>query len=291
MTYFRNQKQISFLRTLVAVVLSIVILFPFFIMLSTALKEMAEIRQADFHFIPRNPTWNNYLGVLQNSKWALYFRNSFQITLISVVGAVVINSMAGFAFARLTFKGSHLLFMLALLGMMVPSQVIMLPAYVIMKYLPFFGGNNILGQGGSGLLNTSAGLVLAYLSGSFGVFLMRQFMMGFPRDLDDAARVDGLSWFGILFRIYFPLCKPALATMIVLRCTATWNDYMWPLLMTQKEKQYTVQLALSKYSTDSNPEWGMLMAAVTLIILPVIVLFIFLQKYFVAGIVTQGLKG
>ena len=116
-------------------------------------------------------------------------------------------------------------------------------------------------------------------------------MMGFPRELDDAARVDGLSWFGILFRIYLPLSKPALATMIVLRCTATWNDYMWPLLMTQKEKEYTVQLALSKYSTDANPEWGMLMAAVTLIMLPVIVLFIFLQKYFVAGIVTQGLKG
>lgn len=287
----RDKKYRSVVRMTASVLLSLIILFPFAIMLSTALKEMAEIRQADFSFIPRNLTWGNYAGVLQNSKWILYFSNSYKITIISVVGATVINSMAGFAFSRLRFKGAHELFMLALLGMMVPSQVIMLPAYVIMKYLPFCGGNNYLGQGGSGLLNSAAGLVIAYLSGSFGVFLMRQFMMGFPRELDDAARVDGLSWFGILFRIYLPLSKPALATMIVLRCTATWNDYMWPLLMTQKEKEYTVQLALSKYSTDANPEWGMLMAAVTLIMLPVIVLFIFLQKYFVAGIVTQGLKG
>lgn len=156
--------------------------------------------------------------------------------------------------------------------------------------IPFAGGNSILGQGGTGLLNTQTGLILMYLSGAFGVFLFRQFMMNFPSALDDAAKIDGLSRFGTYLRIYMPLSKPVIATMVVLRATATWNDYMWPLLMTPKDSMYTVQLALSRFRNAELTQWNYVMAVTAVSIIPVILLFLFFQKYFIQGIVTTGMK-
>jgi len=240
--------------------------------------------------IPKEFAWSNFSKALSNGNWKRYFANSIYITGISTVIAVVINSMAGFAFARLKFRHKNLLFTLVMVGMIVPTQVIMLPAYVIMKYIPFAGGNSILGQGGTGLLNTQTGLILMYLSGAFGVFLFRQFMMNFPSALDDAAKIDGLSRFGTYLRIYMPLSKPVIATMVVLRATATWNDYMWPLLMTPKDSMYTVQLALSRFRNAELTQWNYVMAVTAVSIIPVILLFLFFQKYFIQGIVTTGMK-
>lgn len=278
------------LRNIVLIILCLIMCFPFFMMLSTSLKSYTEIKSPVFHLFPERIRWENYVELFQSGRWGRYFLNSFTITAISTAAAVIINSMAGYAFARLHFKGRDTLFGIALLGMIVPAQVTMLPAYVIMKYIPFAGGNNIFGMGGSGLLNTTQGLILIYLSGAFGVFLFRQFMLNFPDSLDDASRIDGLSRFGTYVRIYMPLSKPAIATMVVLRATATWNDYIWPLLMTQKDKFYTVQLALSRFRSESGNEWQYTMAATAVIILPIIILFLFLQKYFIEGIATTGLK-
>ena len=287
----KNYRSMIVLQNALLVVLCIITLFPFVIMLSTALKNMAEIRSASMTILPKETTLVPFQTIFSDSSWIGYFLNSFYVTLWSIFCALLINSMAGYAFARLTFRGKPWLFVLLLLGMVIPPQVTMLPAYVIMRYIPFAGGNNILGQGGMGLLNSRAGLIVAYLSGSYGVFLVRQFLMNFPSSLDDAARVDGLSYFGMYVRIYLPLSKPVLATMVVLRATATWNDYIWPLLITQKQKMYTVQLALSQFRSDSGDIWNMIMAATTLIMLPMILLFLFLQRYFVSGIVTTGIKG
>ncbi len=287
----KNAKLVSILQNVLLFLLCIVTLFPFAVMLSTAFKDMKEIRSASMTLLPKEPTLVPFQTILSDSSWIRYFYNSFKLTLWSILGALLINSLAGFAFARLQFRGRKWLFVLLLLGMMVPAQVTMLPAYVIMRYIPFAGGNDILGRGGMGLLNSNAGLIIAYLCGSYGVFLYRQFLVNFPASLDDAARVDGLSYFGMYLRIYLPLSKPVLATMVVIRATATWNDYIWPLLITQKEKMYTVQLALSQFRSDSGDIWNLIMAATTLIMLPVILLFLFLQRYFVAGIVTTGIKG
>lgn len=269
---------------------AVLMLVPFIMMISTSFKNMAEIKAPTFSFIPQQLYLDSYKEILTSSRWGRYFMNSFLITIISTVIATVVNSMAGFAFARIDFRGRNLLFALVLLGMIVPSQVTMLPAYVIMKYIPFCGGNNWLGQGGSGLLNSTVGLIIIYLSGSFGVFLFKQFLMNFPKSLDDAAEIDGLSRFGTYFRIYLPLSMPALATMIVLRATATWNDYIWPLLMTQKDSQFTVQLALSQFTSETGNQWNSIMAATALIILPIMILFLFLQRYFIEGIATSGMK-
>lgn len=278
------------LRNIVLIILCLIMCFPFFMMLSTSLKSYTEIKSPVFRLLPERIRWENYMELFESGRWGRYFLNSFSITAISTAAAVIINSMAGYAFARLHFKGRDTLFGIALLGMIVPAQVTMLPAYVIMKYIPFAGGNNMFGMGGSGLLNTTQGLILIYLSGAFGVFLFRQFMLNFPDSLDDASRIDGLSRFGTYLRIYMPLSKPAIATMVVLRATATWNDYIWPLLMTQKDKFYTVQLALSRFRSESGNEWQYTMAATAVIILPIIILFLFLQKYFIEGIATTGIK-
>ena len=288
-----NKKKIpgkEILRGILLLLLCLVVCFPFFIMISTSLKSYTEIKSPVFHLLPEKIRLENYVELFKSGRWGRYFWNSFSITAISTAVAVLINSMAGYAFARLQFKGRDVLFGAALLGMIVPAQVTMLPAYVIMKYIPFAGGNNFFGMGGSGLLNTTQGLILIYLSGAFGVFLFRQFMLNFPDSLDDAARIDGLSRFGTYVRIYMPLSKPAIATMVVLRATATWNDYIWPLLMTQKDKFYTVQLALSRFRNEAGNEWQYTMAATAVIILPIIILFLFLQKYFIEGIATTGLK-
>lgn len=284
----KNWKDI--IRIILILLICLIMLFPFFMMISTSLKSYNEIKSPIFHFMPETIRWQNYAELFASGRWGRYFLNSISITVVSTAIAVVINSMAGFSFARLHFKGRDILFGAALIGMIVPQQVTMLPAYVIMKYIPLAGGNNLFGIGGSGLLNSTGGLILIYLSGAFGVFLFRQFMLNFPDSLDDASQIDGLSRFGVYMRIYMPLSKPAIATMVVLRATATWNDYIWPLLMIQKDQNFTVQLALARFRNEAGNDWQYIMAATAVIILPIIILFLFLQKYFIEGIATTGMK-
>ena len=202
-------------------------------MIITSLKSMTEIRSAKFVFSEKL-LWSNYITVLKSAKWGRFFLNSFIVTITSVVISLIINSMAGYTFARLKFPGRDFMFILSLFGMMMPAQVIMLPCYVIMKYVPFAGGNNIFGIGGKGFLDSYAGLIVPHIAGSFGVFLFRQFLLNFPESLDDAAKIDGLSKFKIYLKIYLPLSKPVIATLIVLKFTATWNDYIWPLLIAER---------------------------------------------------------
>jgi multiple sugar transport system permease protein len=281
-------------RTLVAAValsLSLAMLFPFLIMLSTSFKTMAEITAPEFSLLPRQLLFSNYLNVLKTGTWAIYFKNSVIVTVLAVVISLALNSMAGYSFARIPFKGRDLLFVIALVGLMVPQQVTMLPVYVILKFFPLAGGNNVLGQGGRGFIDSYAGLILPNIAGSFGVFLFRQFMLGFPTALDDAARIDGLSRFGTYWRIYLPLNTPVIAALIALKATYTWNEYMFPLLLTNRKELRTVQLALSFFRNEFTVEWNSIMAATTLIIAPIVILFVALQRYFVEGIVTTGVKG
>ncbi len=274
-----------------AFLLSLLMLFPFFIMLSTSFKTMAEITAPAFTFFPKKLLFSNYLNVLKTGTWAVYFKNSLIVTVAAVVASLVLNSMAGYAFARIHFRGRDLLFVITLVGLMVPQQVTMLPVYVILKFFPLAGGNDLLGQGGKGFIDSYMGLILPNIAGSFGVFLFRQFMLGFPAALDDAATIDGLSRFGIYRRIYLPLNTPVIATLIALKATYTWNEYTMPLLLINRRELRTVQLALSFFRNEFTVEWNSIMAATALIVAPIIILFVALQKYFVEGIVTTGVKG
>ena len=269
---------------------SLVMLIPIIMMFMTSFKTMAEIQSPVFHLLPERFSLDNYRDAMSTGEWTVYFKNSLVITLTAVVLSLLFNSIAGYAFARLRFRGARVMFLLLMVGLMMPPQVTMLPTFLIMATFPLAGGNNLLGAGGTGLINTYAGLVIPLVSGSYGVFLCKQFYENFPRSLDEAAEIDGANKWRTYFTIYLPNSKAILATLGLLKAVSVWNDYMWPLIMTNSENMRTVQLALTMFKTDSGIMWNQMMAGSVLVALPMFVLFLCAQKYFIQGIVTSGLK-
>lgn len=269
---------------------SLVMLIPIIMMFTTSFKTMAEIQSPVFHLLPERFSLDNYRDAMSTGEWTVYFKNSLVITLTAVVLSLLFNSIAGYAFARLRFRGAKVMFLLLMVGLMMPPQVTMLPTFLIMAKFPLAGGNNLLGSGGTGLINTYAGLVIPLVSGSYGVFLCKQFYENFPRSLDEAAEIDGANKWRTYFTIYLPNSKAILATLGLLKAVSVWNDYMWPLIMTNSENMRTVQLALTMFKTDSGIMWNQMMAGSVLVALPMFVLFLCAQKYFIQGIVTSGLK-
>ncbi|MDD9268203.1 carbohydrate ABC transporter permease [Paenibacillus sp. GCM10023248] len=286
----KKNTQLSIITSIGMLIVSLIMLFPFVLMAVTSLKTMGEIQSPTFSFIPKEWLFENFAIAMSRGDWLQYFYNSFFVTLCTVIISLLFNSMAGFAFARLRFPGRDVLFFSILIGIMVPAQTTMIPTFLMLKLFPFFGGNDWLGHGGTGFINTYAGLILPFVAGPFGIFLCRQYFMNFPRALDEAAQIDGASIYRVFYQIYLPLSKPILATLAIFKTTATWNDYMWPLIMTNTEQMRTVQLGLTIFRSETNVEWNLLMAATTLVVLPLVLLFLLAQKYFVQGIVTTGLK-
>lgn len=276
---------------LVMAALALFFAFPFVVMFFTAFKSPAELQQPYFTLLPKTFTMDNFTGAMGTGNWPRYFVNSTFITVVTVALSLFLNSMAAYAFSRLEFPGRNMLFAFSLIALMIPEQVIMIPVFLRLKTVPFFGGNNWLGVGGTGLLNTYAGLIIPFVAHPFGVFLCRQSFMTFPKSLDEAAILDGCSRFRVFWNMYLPLSKPTLITLGLLKAVTTWNQYTWPLILTNSDKMRTVQLALSNFSTEFTTNWGYVMAATTLIILPVMLLFLCLQKYYVSGIVSSGIKG
>jgi multiple sugar transport system permease protein len=270
---------------------TIVMIFPIVLMLITSVKTMNEIMSPRFVFIPAKLMFQNFSVAMATGDWPKYFMNSIIIVIWTVVVGLVITSLCGYALARLNFRGRDTIFKIFLLGLMIPPQVTMLPNFFIMKYMPFAGGNNAFGIGGMGLINTHAGIIIPIVAGSFGVFLFRQFFLNFPQSLDDAAKIDGLNPVMRFIKIYIPLSIPVFATFIVLKTNSTWNEYTWPLLMTSVDEMKTVQLALQVFQDEVNVQWNLLMAATTVITLPMILIFLVAQKYFIEGITTTGTKG
>lgn len=278
-------------RWLFVLILVVIMGAPFLMTVSMSLQTMPEIYSADPVIIPAKLMFSNYADAMRNGNWLQYMYNTMLVTVITVVISLVINSMSGFVFARIPFRGRDVLFVLILLGMMIPPQITLIPVFSIVRRIPFLGGNNWMGEGGAGLMNTYAGLILPYIAGSFGVFLCRQFYMGFPKELDDAALIDGCGRFRQYIRIYLPLSGPVLASLGVLKFTGTWNEYTWPLVMTQGDKMKTVQLALTAYRTEGEVFWNQLMAATLVACVPIYVVFFFAQKHFVSGLLAGSVKG
>lgn len=264
--------------------LSAGLLFPLIMTVSVSLQTMDEIYSADAVILPDKLMFSNYRDALTNGNWPRYFMNSAFVTLVTVAISLVINSMAGYVFARIPFKGRQPLFMLILLGMMVPAQVTLIPVFSLLRNMHFLGG------GSSGLINTYAGLILPYIAGSFGVFLCRQFYISFPYELDDAAMIDGCGRFRTYISIYLPLSGPLLASLGVLKFTGTWNEYTWPLVSTSGERLKTVQLALTSFRDEGEIYWNLLLAATLVVSLPIYAVFFFAQKHFVTGLLAGSIK-
>jgi len=265
--------------------------FPLYMTVSISLQTMSEVYASSPKLLPAAPQWGNYPLSMSTGSWGRYFYNSLLVTLITTAISLAINSMSGFVFARIPFRGKGALFALVLLGMMIPPEVTLFSVFKLVRSIPFAGGNNWLGQGGRGLMNTYAGLILPYIAGSFGVFLCRQFYLGFPRELDDAARIDGCGRLAQFVRIYLPLSGPVLASLGILKFTGTWNEYTWPLVLTSGDAMKTVQLALTSFRSETEILWNQMMAATLVSGLPIYLLFFFAQKYFVSGLLAGSVKG
>jgi multiple sugar transport system permease protein len=255
----------------------IVMVGPFVWMVLASFKPEGEIRQVPPTWWPADPTLGNYSTLFERLDFPTYFANSVVVAGLTTLGNLLFCAAAGYALAKITFPGRRVLFGLVLGTIMVPGIVTLVPLFVLVSNL--------------GLVNTYAGLVLPFLAQAFGVFLMRQFMLSIPDPLLEAARIDGASEWRIFWQIVLPLSRPALATLGILTFLASWNNFLWPLVVATTENRYTLPVALALYSIGQNrARYDLLLAGSVVIVLPVLIVFILLQRHFVRGIATTGIK-
>lgn len=259
---------------------SIIFMIPFYVMVAMALKTPNEIATTSAWSWPKDLTWENFGLVLSNPNvsFQLFFKNSLTIACLSTLGVVVSSSLVGFAFARLKFRGRDRLFILLLSTMMLPGIVTMIPTYFLYKHLHW--------------IDTFLPLwVPAWFGGgAFNIFLLRQFFMGIPRELDEAAVLDGATYSTVFWRVILPLSKPALATVGIFTFIHNWRDFQAPLIYLNSPEKQTLELGLQTYRSLNNEQWNLLMAGSVLVMIPLIVLFLIGQKWFVKGIVMTGGK-
>jgi len=261
------------LTTTVLVVGVIVWIVPFVWMLLGSVKTQREILQRPPTWWPQELTGDNFAAWFGR----LDFGNSVLVAVLTVAGNLVFCSMVGYALAKMDFPGKRALFVVVMVTLMVPGVVTFVPLFVMVSSL--------------GLVDSYAALILPFVTTPLGVFLMRQFMLGIPDPLLEAARIDGAGELRIFARIVMPLCGPPLATLGILTFLASWNNFLWPLVAAQTQDKYTLPVALSLYSTGQNAtDYGLLLAGSVLVIAPIIALFVFLQRYFIQGIASTGLK-
>ncbi|MFF3351636.1 carbohydrate ABC transporter permease [Streptomyces sp. NPDC002917] len=269
-------------RLLIYVLLAVGLLVmsaPFLWMAFSAFKTSSELSASPPVWIPTEWTLDNFRDLLDKLDLPLYFMNSVIVAVLVTVSNLVFCSMLGYALAKLNFVGRNKIFGLVLGALMVPGNLMLLPLFVLMSKLQ--------------LIDSYAGLVLPFAAGAFGVFLMRQFMQSIPDELLEAARMDGAGEWYIFWRIVMPLVKPALATLSIFAFLGSWNNFVWPLIATNDPDKYTLPVALATFATDPNKAGGsngMLMAGAFLVVLPVLILFIALQRHFTQGIATAGMK-
>ena len=250
---------------------------PFAWMLLGSVKTAAEIRRVPPTWWPEQFITTNYVDLFARLDFLTYFRNSILVAAAVTLGNLVFCSMLGYALAKLDFPGKRLLFGLVIGTLLVPGMVTFVPLFVLVANI--------------GLVNTFPGLILPFIAGPFGVFLMRQFMLGLPDELIDAARVDGAGELRIFVQVIMPLCGPALATLGILTFLGSWNNFLWPLVVAQSEDRYTLPVALALYSTGQNQtDFGLLLAGAVVVVVPVIAVFLALQRYFTEGIAMTGIK-
>lgn len=250
---------------------------PFLWMLLSSFKSEREIREVPPTWWPRDFGLGNFAELFDRLDFPTYFTNSVVVAASVTAGNLVLCSAAGYALAKMRFPGRKSLLALVLGTVMVPGMVTFVPLFVLVSKM--------------GLTNTFAGLVLPFLVGAFGVFFMRQFILSIPDELIESARIDGAGEVRIFWRIVLPLCRPALATLGILTFLGSWNNFLWPLVVATTEDKYTLPVALALYSVGQNEtDYGLLLAGSVVVVVPVLVVFILLQRHFVRGIATTGLK-
>ncbi len=268
-----------FVRSLIyglAIVLGLTMLVPFLWMFSTSLMDEFEIYQYPPRLLPAEPMWGNYPNALTAAPFARFFLNSAIMSAFIVAGHLFTASTAGYAFARLRFPGRDSVFILFLASLMVPVIVLLIPRFLLVQ--------------AAGWVDTYAGLIVTELVGVWGIFLMRQYFLSLPRELEDAARVDGASEWQVFYRVALPLAKPALATVALFSFIETWKSFLWPLIVTRSLSMRPVEVGIAAFHGLYFTNWPFQMAAAVTAVIPILVLFLFTQRYFVQGIQLAGLK-
>ena len=261
--------------------IAILMMYPIVWMLFSSFKETNLVMTTVTELFPREWTLDNYVTGWKGFggiTFATFFKNSFVITILSTAGAVLSSTMVAYGFARVNFKGKNVLFFCMIITMMLPNQVIMIPQYIIFNML--------------GWVNTMLPIVVpAWMAKAFFIFMIMQFMEGIPRDLDEAARIDGCSEFMILLRIIIPLAKGALATLITFTFTFVWNDYLGPMIYLHKDSIRTIQIGLRVFQTTNGVEYNLILAGTVMGLLPLLIVYFTCQKYFTQSVTATGLKG
>lgn len=259
------------------VTLAFIMLVPFAWMLSSSLKLNKDVFSFPMQWIPAEPRWQNYRDIWQKIPLKTFILNTAKLSIIVTLLQLLTSSFAAYAFSKLEFKGKNVLFLGYIATIAVPWQAYMVPQFILMRSM--------------NLNNTHLAIICLQAFSAFGVFMMRQFYQGIPDELCEAARIDGLSEYGIWARIMIPLSKPALSTLTIFTFVNTWNDFLGPQIYLTKTELKTIQIGLRMFIAQYSSEYGLIMAASVVCLIPVLILFLSLQKYFVEGVASTGIKG
>lgn len=262
-------------------IFGVAFLFPLIWMLLTALKTNDQIF-GDV-WLPNPIVWRNFPDAVKHIRFGQYALNTIFVCAVDILGMLFSCTLTAYGFARIKWPGRNVLFAIMLSTLMLPFQATMVPLYILFRSM------NLVGR--PGLLHYAPLLIPPFFGSAFFIFLLRQFFMGIPEDLADAARCDGAGELGILWRVIVPLSKPAIVTVALLSFMWTWNDFLWPLIVIHDEFRYTLSLGLQQYAKAHGYAWGLLCAAATIVVTPVIILFLFAQRTFIEGITLTGIKG
>lgn len=272
----RNVKRIS--AHLFLLIAAVFFLAPFIWMVSTSLKPLEQVFTFPPEWIPKPFMWSNYVDAMTYIPFFTYLKNTLIITGFSTLGVVLTSPLVAYSFAKLQWRGSKTLFLITIAVMMIPGQVTMIPLFLLFDKLNWIG--------------TLLPLIIpAFFGVPFYIFLLRQFFMGLPNELKDAARIDGAGEFRIYWQIMLPLAKSAVLAVGLFQFMASWTDFMGPLLYLTNPESYTLSLGLQQFQSQKGTEWGLMMAVSTIMTAPIIILFFFLQKTFIQGITFSGIKG
>ncbi|MGI6672746.1 MAG: carbohydrate ABC transporter permease [Limnochordia bacterium] len=264
---------------LVLIILGITMVVPFLWMVSTSLKGFHEIFRYPPTWIPEKPQWSNYLQVWKLAPFGRFYVNSVFVAVATTAGQVVTGVLAAYAFARMEFAGRDKIFMVFLATLMVPTQVTLIPTYIVMSRI--------------GWIDSYKALIVPFVATAFSVFLLRQFFLTIPRELEEASIMDGCSKLRFIFSVIMPLSKPAVSSVALFGFLGSWNSYLWPLIVINSNQMRTLPIGLRYFVAQQGggSEWHFLMAASLIVMLPVLIVFFLAQKQFIEGIARSGIKG
>lgn len=271
-----SSRPVRGIQYLLLILAAVAVAFPFIWMLLTSLKPETEIVRFPPALFPSKVTLHSYIDVWYRIPFLLFFKNSVIFSCGVTLISLLFDSMAAYAFARLSFNGRNQLFVLVLAALMIPVQVTMIPLFIMLNDW--------------GWINTFYGLIVPRATNAFGIFMLRQFFIGLPKELDEAARIDGCSEFRLYWQMILPLAKPAIASLAVFHLMYNWNDLMWPLIMTSSQEMRTLPAGLALFMGQHVVEYGILTAGAAITTAPLVIAFLSAQKYFIQGVAFTGLK-